>query len=145
MPTAQRRQRDRVTIVRACTLTRVGEGVDDRLVVDRRDDWFALLADEFGLTFDGVDPAALDRLWNVVRASHEAHQTAARDAGRVPQAGLRADRLDRRLPRATSSSIRWPSDVQPGDVRAMLPEHPPTEPEPFDDVLADLDRVVVPA
>ena len=80
VPTAQRRQRDRVTIVRACTLTRAGVGVDDRLVVDRRDDWFALLADEFGLTFDGVDRAALDRLWNVVRASHEAHQTAAHDA-----------------------------------------------------------------
>ena len=66
--------------MRACTLTRAGVGVDDRLVVDRRDDWFALLADEFGMTFDGVAPAALDRLWNVVRASHEAHQTAAHDA-----------------------------------------------------------------
>ena len=36
------------------------------------------------------------------------------------------------------------SDVQPGDVRAQLPEHPPTEREPFADVMADLDRVVVP-
>ena len=34
--------------------------------------------------------------------------------------------------------------MQPGDVRAMLPEHPPTGPESFDDVLADLDRIVVP-
>ncbi|MFT3851460.1 MAG: pyridoxal-dependent decarboxylase [Ilumatobacteraceae bacterium] len=39
---------------------------------------------------------------------------------------------------------RVSADVQPGEVRAMLPEHPPAEPEPFDDVLADLDRVVVP-
>ena len=36
------------------------------------------------------------------------------------------------------------SQVQPGEIRAMLPEHPPTEPEPFEAVIADLDRVVVP-
>jgi aromatic-L-amino-acid/L-tryptophan decarboxylase len=36
------------------------------------------------------------------------------------------------------------SMLAPGDVRAMLPEHPPAEPEPFEAVLADLDRVIVP-
>jgi aromatic-L-amino-acid/L-tryptophan decarboxylase len=36
-------------------------------------------------------------------------------------------------------------DVAPGDVRASLPPSPPAKPEPFDAVLADLDRVVVPA
>ena len=36
------------------------------------------------------------------------------------------------------------SNVQPGDVRSQLPEHPPTEPESFDAVLADMDRVIVP-
>jgi aromatic-L-amino-acid decarboxylase len=36
------------------------------------------------------------------------------------------------------------ADVQPGDVRAMLPEHPPAEPETFDDVVVDLDRVILP-
>ena len=36
------------------------------------------------------------------------------------------------------------SQVQPGDIRAALPEHPPTSVEPFSDVLADLDRVVMP-
>ena len=36
------------------------------------------------------------------------------------------------------------SQVQPGDIRAALPEHPPTGAEPFSDVLADLDRVVMP-
>src|ERR687891_1386580 len=35
-------------------------------------------------------------------------------------------------------------DVAPGDVRLWLPPSPPAEPEPFDAVLADLDRVVVP-
>lgn len=36
------------------------------------------------------------------------------------------------------------SQVRPGDVRAQLPEHPPTEAEGFDAVMADLDRVIVP-
>jgi aromatic-L-amino-acid/L-tryptophan decarboxylase len=34
--------------------------------------------------------------------------------------------------------------VQPGEVRAQLPASPPAAPEPFDAVLADLDRVIVP-
>ena len=34
--------------------------------------------------------------------------------------------------------------LQPGDVRALLPAHPPTETEPFGNVLRDLDSVVVP-
>jgi aromatic-L-amino-acid decarboxylase len=34
--------------------------------------------------------------------------------------------------------------TRPGDIRAMLPAEPPSEPEPFADVLADLDRVVLP-
>jgi aromatic-L-amino-acid/L-tryptophan decarboxylase len=33
----------------------------------------------------------------------------------------------------------------PGWVRDQLPAHPPTEPEPFDAVLTDLDHVIVPA
>ena len=36
------------------------------------------------------------------------------------------------------------SSVQPGEVRAALPEHPPAAAEPFGEVLADLDRVVMP-
>ncbi len=36
------------------------------------------------------------------------------------------------------------SQASPGDVRAGLPAHPPEQGEPFDRVLADLDRVVVP-
>jgi aromatic-L-amino-acid decarboxylase len=36
-------------------------------------------------------------------------------------------------------------DVAPGDVRSWLPPRPPEQPEPFEAVLADLDRVVVPA
>ena len=36
------------------------------------------------------------------------------------------------------------SQVHPGDIRASLPEHPPASAQPFSDVLADLDRVVMP-
>jgi aromatic-L-amino-acid decarboxylase len=35
-------------------------------------------------------------------------------------------------------------DIRPGDIRAMLPEHPPTRPEPWPDVMADIERVVLP-
>ena len=34
--------------------------------------------------------------------------------------------------------------VAPGDVRSQLPPHPPTRPEPFDSVMADVDRVIMP-
>jgi aromatic-L-amino-acid decarboxylase len=35
-------------------------------------------------------------------------------------------------------------DVRPGDVRAMLPEHPPSTPEPWSAVQADIERVILP-
>ena len=34
--------------------------------------------------------------------------------------------------------------VEPGEVRSQLPAHPPTEPEPFAAVMADVERVIVP-
>ncbi len=36
------------------------------------------------------------------------------------------------------------AQVRPGEIRARLPEHPPEEPEPFADVLRDLDEVLLP-
>ena len=36
------------------------------------------------------------------------------------------------------------SAAKPGDIRAGLPEHPPSTGEPFDRVVADLDRIVMP-
>lgn len=35
-------------------------------------------------------------------------------------------------------------DVQPGEVIAALPPHPPTEPEPWDALMDDVDRIVLP-
>jgi aromatic-L-amino-acid/L-tryptophan decarboxylase len=36
------------------------------------------------------------------------------------------------------------AQVEPGDVRARLPASPPDQPEPFADVLRDLDEIIVP-
>ena len=36
------------------------------------------------------------------------------------------------------------SEVEPGAIRALIPEHAPEEPEEFADIMADLDRVVMP-
>ncbi|OQR36697.1 aspartate aminotransferase family protein [Pseudomonas sp. Bc-h] len=36
------------------------------------------------------------------------------------------------------------ASTQPGEVRALLPQSPPGQPEPFDAVIADLDTVVLP-
>ena len=35
-------------------------------------------------------------------------------------------------------------DIEPGAIRAMLPATAPEQPEPFEAILADLDRVVMP-
>jgi aromatic-L-amino-acid decarboxylase len=36
------------------------------------------------------------------------------------------------------------SDVEPGDIRALLPESAPEQPEAFEDVLRDLDEIIMP-
>jgi aromatic-L-amino-acid/L-tryptophan decarboxylase len=36
------------------------------------------------------------------------------------------------------------SGTQPGQIRAQLPAAPPVEPEPFDEVLADVERILLP-
>jgi aromatic-L-amino-acid decarboxylase len=36
------------------------------------------------------------------------------------------------------------SQVQPGEIRAALPEHPPQHGEPFEDILRDLDETILP-
>jgi len=46
--------------------------------------------------------------------------------------------------RARVAELPVMSRVEPGAVRAQLPPAPPERPEPLDDVLADVDRIVVP-
>ena len=45
---------------------------------------------------------------------------------------------------ATVERHRVVPEVEPGEVRSWLPPAPPEAPEPFEEVLADLDRVVLP-
>ena len=47
--------------------------------------------------------------------------------------------------RTNVESLPVRARTEPGDVKAMLPAVPPETPEPFAAILADLDRVVVPA
>ena len=35
-------------------------------------------------------------------------------------------------------------DVKPGDIRALLPESAPEQPEPFENVIRDLDEIIMP-
>src|SRR5207237_9498296 len=46
--------------------------------------------------------------------------------------------------RARVAELPVAADVKPGEVAAALPAHAPEAPEPFEAVLADLERVVVP-
>lgn len=46
--------------------------------------------------------------------------------------------------RASQESRPVMARTAPGEVRALLPAQPPEEPQPFEAILADLDRVVVP-
>ena len=69
--TVQRRLPHAVRALRALTLTtRDHNGAATRVVTDR-DDWFAMLADEFRLTLDGVDSECRERLWDSACASHD--------------------------------------------------------------------------
>ncbi len=70
--TAQRRQKDCVSALRALTLKTHDSRGTETTFVTNRDDWFALLADQFLLPLDGVDSAAQDRLWASAQASHVA-------------------------------------------------------------------------
>jgi arylamine N-acetyltransferase len=68
---AEKRCDGSVCWLRALTFGRRDrEGAVTRIVTDR-DEWFGLLADEFSLTFDGVDADALDRLWASACTAHE--------------------------------------------------------------------------
>ena len=43
-----------------------------------------------------------------------------------------------------AGSRRVSPDVRPGDIRRQLAEHPPSAPQPFADVITDLEKVIVP-
>ncbi len=73
--TAQRRQQQGTTALRALTFTRRDQNGTSTCIVTERHEWFALLADEFLLPLDGVDATARDRLWASARTAHDAWVT----------------------------------------------------------------------
>jgi N-hydroxyarylamine O-acetyltransferase len=76
--TAQRRDAHGVDILRALTLSRLDAGSRPPTVLESSDQWYAALADIFGLTLEDVSSADRDRLWRKVVAQHEKHIDAAR-------------------------------------------------------------------
>lgn len=67
---AERRYATVVDVIRGLVRTQVGEGAGAEQIYPRRDEWFSVLADDFGLRFDASPPEAIDYLWERVQASH---------------------------------------------------------------------------
>lgn len=77
---AQRRDADGSDVMIGLGLRRVdGTDATPRVLTDRAE-WFAALDDVFGLRFEGVDPAVLDRLWDAQLAAYEKAEAARTDA-----------------------------------------------------------------
>jgi N-hydroxyarylamine O-acetyltransferase len=72
----QRRDATGVDILRGLLLTRVGDGTAPTEPLNERDDWFAALADVFGLHLPGVDASTRDRLWETTLAKHRAWEAS---------------------------------------------------------------------
>jgi Arylamine N-acetyltransferase len=67
---AERRDAGGVDVVRGLVRSRIGSGAFVADPMTRRDEWFELLADLFGLRFDDSDPGVCDRLWATVLDGH---------------------------------------------------------------------------
>lgn len=78
VPMAELRDADGVDVIRGLVLSRIGEGGASHEPLTRRDEWFACLAEVFGLRFDATAPEALDRLWNSALEAHRAWEAAGR-------------------------------------------------------------------
>jgi N-hydroxyarylamine O-acetyltransferase len=66
----ERRYATRVDVIRGLVRTQVGDGAPAEQTYARREDWFSVLADDFGLRFYASAPEAIDHLWDRVQASH---------------------------------------------------------------------------
>lgn len=76
--TAQRRHEAGADILRGCMLTHIDQTGIRWAVMDREADWFATLADIFGLTLIDVESARKQALLRRVYSSHLAWETAHR-------------------------------------------------------------------
>ena len=64
-------RRRAVEVLRSRVFTRIDAAGRSQQVLDTPDEWYALLADVFGLDLPDVDAEARERLWRRVSASHE--------------------------------------------------------------------------
>lgn len=78
VPMAERRDADGVDVVRGLVLSRVGAGAFTNEPTTRRAEWFAVLADVFGLRFEGSPPGYREHLWDAVNRAHAAWNTGRR-------------------------------------------------------------------
>ena len=69
--TAQRRAQQGVSAIRALTHSTLDHSGTTTRVVTNRDEWFALLTDEFLVDLADVDADAADRLWTSACAAHQ--------------------------------------------------------------------------
>jgi arylamine N-acetyltransferase len=76
---AERRDATGVDVMRGLVLTRLGERAATCEPLTRREEWFAALADVFGLHFDNSAPGARDALWDRVRRGHEQWEASGTD------------------------------------------------------------------
>lgn len=74
--TAFRRDADGVDYLRGRVLSRTDGAGRHQSTLDTSDDWYAALADVFGITLSDVDPARRDSLWRKVDAAHESRFAA---------------------------------------------------------------------
>jgi arylamine N-acetyltransferase len=76
----QRRDAKGVDIMIGLGLRRVDDGKPNVRVLTERADFFGALHDQFGLRFDGIEPAALDRLWDGQLAAYRKAEAARESA-----------------------------------------------------------------
>jgi len=73
--TVQRRDATGVDTLTGCVLHRAGEGAETR-TLETSAEWYATLAERFGLALTDVDDAAREALWARIAAAHEAWRAA---------------------------------------------------------------------
>jgi len=67
---AERRDATGVDVIRGLVLARIGTNAFTAEPLTRKQGWFDLLADVFGLHFDGSPQGMRDKLWDTVLAAH---------------------------------------------------------------------------
>jgi hypothetical protein len=73
-----RRTNEAVDILRGCVRTTIRGSETEAADVGSESDWWGIVIDEFGLAYGDLAPDERARIWDMVRASHEAWDAAGR-------------------------------------------------------------------